>query len=470
MRDSLDRIECPVSSGAKRFAELPALICGDATTSYVGLEQMVNAVAFQLREAGVAYEERIAIISHNRLEYPILLFAILRLQAVACPISPRFPPESILSILRRIDCGTVFDPLNLLAHVPSNGIRKISLDALFDAARLNGKRPRAEKAYLDSEGKATIILTSGSSGEPKAVSHSFANHYFSALGSNKNITVFPGSRWLLALPLYHVGGLGIVFRTLMGGGAIVIPTNSKHIGKSIKEHGITHLSLVSTQLDRLLNEGLSTQTIQQLEAVLVGGGPTVSSLIAKAYDAGLPVHTTYGLTEMSSQVTTTSPEDRRDRLFTSGKVLDHRDLKVDNGQVFVKGKTLFKGYVKAGRTLLPVDDKGWFRTGDMGHIDSDGYLTLLGRQDNMFVSGGENVYPEEIEDTLCRLPDILQAVVIPIEDKEFGFRPVAFIKIEGNKAVDQGNIVSNLERYLPRFKIPVAFFKWPEKENINNAN
>ena len=182
------------------------------------------------------------------------------------------------------------------------------------------------------------------------------------------------------------------------------------------------------------------------------------------------MHTTYGLTEMSSQVTTTSPEDRRDRLFTSGKVLDHRDLKVDNGQVFVKGKTLFKGYVKAGRTLLPVDDKGWFGTGDMGHIDSDGYLTLLGRQDNMFVSGGENVYPEEIEEALCRLPDILQAVVVPIKDKEFGFRPVAFIKIEGNKAVDQGNIVSNLERYLPRFKIPVAFFKWPEKENINNAN
>ena len=465
MMDRSDKFECPVSSGAKQFAELPALICGDAITSYVALEQMVNAVTFQLRKAGIAHEERIAIISHNSREYVILLFAIFRLRAIACPISPKFPPESILSILRRIDCTTVIDTLNLPAHIPSKQIREISLDALFDEAGSNTKMPRAETIALDPEQKATIILTSGSSGSPKAVLHSFANHYFSALGSNKNITVSPQSRWLLALALYHVGGLGIVFRTLMDGGAIVIPTNSKHIEKSIKDHGITHLSLVATQLDRLLNEGLSPQTIRQLEAVLVGGGPTASSLIAKACDAGLPVHTTYGLTEMTSQVTTTGPEDRRDRIFTSGKVLDHRDFKVENGQILVKGKTLFKGYIEAGRTLLPVDEKGWFHTGDIGHIDSAGYLTLLGRRDNMFISGGENICPEEIEETLCRLPDILQAVIVPIEDKEFGFRPVAFLKIEGNKAVDQDNIVSNLKQYLPGFKIPVAFFKWPEKEN-----
>jgi O-succinylbenzoic acid--CoA ligase len=317
---------------------------------------------------------------------------------------------------------------------------------------------------IDLDGDNTIVLTSGSFGMPKAVLHSYGNHYFSALGSNRNIAVQLGDRWLLSLPLYHVGGLGIVFRMLLGGGAVVVPEGKETIGASVEKYGVTHLSLVSTQLYRWLNEGVSRRTTNRLKAVLVGGGPVPATLIDRAWEAGIPLLTTYGSTEMASQVTTTVPGDQKDHLHTSGKVLDYRHLRIDNQEILVKGKTLFKGYVDRDRTALSVDDQGWFRTGDLGRLDDDGYLTCLGRKDNMFVSGGENIFPEEIERQLLLLPQVAEAVVVAREDREFGYRPVAFVKMQEGAVLDREQLVGGLERHIPRFKIPVVFYEWPEQD------
>ncbi len=487
-------IQCPLNSAAERYENLPALIAGDRVISYGEYERVVGSTAVRLKRMRVAKGSRVAIISNNRWEYPVLLFALLRLGAVACPANPRFPEESILTLLRKIDCITVMDPLNKLTNVTSDGLRGIGLDVIVtptpvsstgqalpspvkpalarhDRETLSRSLTRSGPGGEDLEGgvltdlnhDATIIFTSGTSARPKAVVHSLGNHHYSALGSNRNIPVQPGDRWLLSLPLYHVGGLGILFRTLLGGGAVVIPGEKESIAESIEKHDVTHLSLVSTQLYRLLNDGLTLQRIKRLKAVLVGGSAVPTSLIARAHEAGLPLYTTYGLTEMASQVTTTAPQEPSDRLLTSGKVLDYRSLNVSDGEILVKGETLFKGYVQGRTTTLPVDDEGWFRTGDLGRLDSDGYLKFLGRKDNMFVSGGENIHPEEIEGVLSLFDEISEAIVVPIEDKEFGFRPVAFIRTRNGTQIDERDVVSRLEHSVPRFKIPVSFYEWPDK-------
>jgi O-succinylbenzoic acid--CoA ligase len=252
---------------------------------------------------------------------------------------------------------------------------------------------------------------------------------------------------------------------LLGGGTVVIPESKEDINTTVEQYGITHVSLVSTQLYRWLNRGVSKKATSTLKAVLVGGGPVPASLVSKASQAGLPLFTTYGSTEMACQVTTTAPKDPEDRLFTAGKLLDFRSLKIDEGEILVRGKTLFKGYVSEGKTTLPVDNEGWFRTGDVGELNGEGYLAFLGRKDNMFISGGENIHPETIERQLCLVPRIAEAVVVPIEDNEFGFRPVAFVKTLGNKALDQKGLAADLEQQLPRFKIPVAFYEWPKEED-----
>jgi O-succinylbenzoic acid--CoA ligase len=269
----------------------------------------------------------------------------------------------------------------------------------------------------------------------------------------------------LSLPLYHVGGLGIVFRMLLGGGTVVIPECKEDMDTTVARYGITHVSLVSTQLYRWLAQGVSKKTTSTLKAVLVGGGPVPASLVKRASQAGLPLFTTYGSTEMASQITTTAPKDPGNRLFTSGKLLEFRNLKVDAGEILVKGKTLFKGYVSQGKVTLPVDNEGWFRTGDMGALDGKSYLAFRGRKDNMFISGGENITPEEIEMQLCLIPRIARALVVPIKDNEFGFRPVAFVKTLGNKSLDHEALAADLEKHLPRFKVPLAFYEWPKEED-----
>lgn len=458
----MNRRPCPVNAGAQRYEKLPALIVGDKTFSYGDYEQIVAATAAQLEEVGIAKGERVAIISSNRWEYPILLFALWRTGAVAFPISPRFPEQAIRGLLRKIHCSVVVDPTEKIRQGSKEGIRKIGLDMIHGGERSNLAKVFG-RVHWDLDNHATIILTSGSSAQPKAVLHSLANHYFSARGSNKNIPVEPGDRWLLSLPLFHVGGMGILFRMAQGGGAVVMPVNKESIAESMTRYEITHLSLVSTQLHRLLNDLPRAETLKGLKAILLGGSAVSSSLVSRAHEAGLPIRTTYGLTEMASQVTTTGPHAAMAGVTHSGRVLNYRQLRIDDGEILVRGKTLFRGYVEEESTALPLDDDGWFRTGDLGSLDSHGCLSCTGRKDNMFVSGGENIHPEEIEGALYRISDILEAMVVPMEDEEFGFRPGAFVRLSKDKEMDEAEMISCLERHLPRFKIPVRFFKWPER-------
>jgi o-succinylbenzoate---CoA ligase len=293
---------------------------------------------------------------------------------------------------------------------------------------------------------------------PKAAIHTFGNHYYSALGSNANIALRPGDRWLHSLPLYHVGGLSILFRCLLAGATIALPQPGNPLSEAIASFGATHVSLVSTQLSRLLREGTD---LGGLKAVLLGGGPIPPPLVDEALARGLPVHTSYGLTEMASQVTTTPPGASLEELRTAGRVLPNREVSISEGEeILVRGATLFAGYVEAEELDRPLDEGGWFHTRDLGTLDENGYLRVRGRIDNLFVSGGENVQPEEIEEALCRLEGVREAVVVPVPDEEFGARPVAFVRMS---AGEPGDLARKVEPDLPRFKIPISFHLWPEE-------
>jgi O-succinylbenzoic acid--CoA ligase len=305
------------------------------------------------------------------------------------------------------------------------------------------------------------MFTSGSSGEPKAVVHSFGNHYYSALAANECIPVGPGDRWLLSLPLYHVGGLGIVFRTFVGGGAVVIPEPGEDIAQAIHRHNVTHVSFVPTQLSRLLATPANIGILRKLKAILVGGGPIPDALIRKVVDARLPVHVTYGLTEMASQVATSKRLTKEDPL-PDVRPLRYSEVRVSvDNEILVRGKTLFAGYWQNGRVEPCVDKQGWFATGDLGCLNADGTLTVLGRKDNMFISGGENIQPEEIERHLCHIDGVVQAVVVPVKSEEFGARPVAFVQTKEGTRISKKEIQSLLRDYLPSFKLPDQIYAWP---------
>ncbi|HET7478968.1 MAG TPA: o-succinylbenzoate--CoA ligase [Rubrobacteraceae bacterium] len=444
---------CPLRAAALAAPDAPAILGSAGGISYAELDRRVSGTAENLTENGCAPGMRVALYLEKDERYLVLLLALLRAGCVVCPVSTRVPAEGVVALLGTATCSALIsagdfhpaDGASLTVLRPDSFLQEASEAAVLEPLDIPLNRP------------ATIIFTSGSTGTPKAALHTFGNHYYSALGSGANIPLASDDRWLHSLPLYHVGGLSIVFRCLLSGAAMAMPEAGIPLGEAIARSGATHVSLVATQLRRLLAQNHSSET---LKAVLMGGGPVPDTLVDEALDRGLPVHTSYGLTEMASQVTTTPPDASRAARHTSGRVLPHREVSVaEDGEILVRGDTLFAGYVEGDVVDPRLDAEGWFHTKDLGELDADGYLRVTGRRDNQFVSGGENVQPEEIEAALCKVRGVEEAVVVPVPDEEFGERPVAFVRAPTGLPED---LAKALEPVLPRFKIPAVFHEWPE--------
>jgi o-succinylbenzoate---CoA ligase len=417
-------------------ADDPALTTDSRSMSYGEMDAQVMDMVREFQDRGVEPGDRVAIYHDDAPTCIIQLRAIMKMGAVACPVSTRWPESTMRDAAGRI------------------GAKMILFNDRYEAM---------ESSFsLDAEKASTIIFTSGSSGTPKAAIHSLSNHLESARASNRNIPLVPNDGWLLSLPLYHVGGLGILFRCFQGGATILVPGKMRSLEQSIQDDRVTHVSLVSTQLYRLLQSEEATAALAGKKAVLMGGSAMPDQLIARALDAGVPIHTSYGMTEMTTQITCTPPNGDAVTLRSSGASLIKDNLRISaTGEIQVQGPTLFQGYFQdSGELSLPLTDDGWFQTRDRGHLDDQGYLHVTGRVDNQFISGGENIQPEEIEQTLCQLSGIQQAIVVPIDDPEFGQRPVALIR--GETDWDEDDLKKTLRETLPGYMIPIRIVDWPD--------
>jgi O-succinylbenzoic acid--CoA ligase len=473
-----------------------AIISSNFYLSYGELAVQSLTVKNNLMERGLTSGERVALLGCNSPEYMILLYGLWQAGMVPVPLNTRWPVKMIEESLREIDS------FHLIEVLPEN--RGIEIDSLntiigFELLENGGKvKDIAQNFNFDPNLDATILFTSGSSGKPKAALHTFRNHYSSAVGSSKNIPFGAEDCWLLSLPLYHIGGMAILFRALLGGGAVVVPSPVQTLDEILSEHQITHISLVVAQLKQLFGDQNNLPYLKRMKAMLLGGGPIPKNLVEIAAGEKLPLFCSYGSTEMSSQITTTINGDTIPQLQTAGSVLPYRELIIaEDSEIRVRGDTLFRGYIQGNIIDPSRDSNGWFHTGDLGEMDEQGYLTLIGRKDNMFISGGENIQPEEIEATMMQIEGISEVIVVPIDHPDYGKRPVAFIKIQEDKIQDTighgGRIreskiqenekkkdkrkktkltddwVQEVREYLgirlPKFMIPDHFFSWPEVDS-----
>ncbi|MBM76004.1 MAG: hypothetical protein CMK59_11440 [Proteobacteria bacterium] len=301
---------------------------------------------------------------------------------------------------------------------------------------------------VDHDHPSIVILSSGSTGSPKVILHTLNNMEHSAQASHQNIAFSQGDRWILSLALWHIGGLAIAFRALYQSATICIGSL-----REIPDLQVTHTSVVATQLKRIIEH----VDLSKLKAILVGGGPIPQGLINRCIELNLPIHTTYGMSELCSQLCTTPAKASSTVLKTAGFPLSCWQIKCSTErELMVKGSPLFIGYEKDGSIHSGLNSDGWFYTGDIAVINTDGSVSILGRKDQMFISGGENIHPEEIERVLTSFKEIKAAVVVPVPCKEFGMRPVAFIY-----GGDIPNLIERLKEQIPSFKIPDHFFQWP---------
>ena len=317
----------------------------------------------------------------------------------------------------------------------------------------------ANQHTFDADQPVTGFFTSGSNGTPKLALHSYSAHRASAAASRQRLPLRPGDRNLMSLPLFHIGGLAPVFRNLLAGSTMVFGGRADD-ASFLHQQQISHLSFVSAQLRALIAQ--KPQGLR-IPYALVGGGPIDPALLESAQRAGIDGWQSYGLTEMSSQVATGSPAGY-------WQVLPGNELRLDaDGAILVRGATSFLGYWRNGRLdrscFLPG---GWFATKDLGTWH-DAVLSIHGRLDNLFISGGENIQPEEIELELLRHPAVERVLVCSVADVKFGRRPIALVELHSGSRVSSSELNRWLAANLPRFKLPQQWWQLPNRPEFTGT-
>ena len=430
-----------VSALGERYGSAPALQWRGRTLSYHEYARHAARAAADLVAGGATASQRIAL--PPELDPPIwatALLAILAIGAVAVLLPSRAAPRERKRLLERTGAVEWRPP------------RTTESAAAPAPLRIAIHRP------------ATVVFTSGSSGQAKAVVHSTANHLYNAAGSAANIPLGPDDAWLVALPLSHVAGLSILFRTLSAGAcALFADSSALHDASDPAARllpGATHVSLVETQLRRLLQIPGWQALTRRLRAALIGGSALSAPLLRQARAEGLPVCASYGCTEMASQVATTRPGDPSETFAGAAPVLPHREVAISAaGEILLGGRTLCLGYLDQESVRPAAGADGWFASGDLGRLDG-GRLSVTGRRDARFISGGENIQPEEVEQALLEHPAVLAAVCVAVPDTEFGSRPAAFLALASGP-LPPSDIEAHLDARLARFKHPVRYFALP---------
>lgn len=411
----------------------------------------------------------IAIVHSNPIIVIKLYLALLHAKHTVVLINHNLTRDEILSQLASISCDSVICDYEYIPYFD---------DAQFNLFTININSELSDISYCQNsvfynsklENIDTVIFTSGSSGKSKAVAHTLKAHLSSAVSAIKHLNLVQSNKWLLNLPLYHVGGLAIVHRCILAGATIVIAKNSGNPIAELINHKITHASMVPTQLLRVINSieqfHLTEVDIDlsSIKSILIGGAACSHLMKSRAKSLGLPVYYSYGSSEMGSLITLTTPESN---VNSSGMILPHAEFMIsDQGELLVKGESMFSGYLsKADNGSLQLinnfGDDNYFHTKDLAVVNSDGEIVIKGRIDNMFISGGENIYPEEIEQAISGFPGIESAIVVPIPDMEFGERPIAFIKTYQSAQVSIDELIQFLKTKITKFKIPIEFKEFP---------
>ncbi|MDQ3265215.1 MAG: o-succinylbenzoate--CoA ligase [Myxococcota bacterium] len=450
--------QCPIASVALTAPGRVALQTAGRRWSYAQLDAWTARYAQALAGRGVEAGARVAILSTNREELVPLLFALWRLGAVAVMLNARLTAAELAAQVETARPSLKIAEASLADRVEG----AVALESL-EAEHLP---PLPTPSAADAP--AAILFTSGTTGKAKAAVLTWENFAAAARASAANIGGGAEDAWLLCLPLFHIGGLSMLVRAAIYGCRLVLQPrfDSREVVRAFDQDRITHASLVAVGLQRLVDERGATPFPEGIRAVLVGGGPVSAELLARARSLRLPVLQTYGLTEACAQVTTEVPSEADGT--TAGVPLPGNELRIVDGEgvslppgaigeIELRGPTVMAGYFGDESETHQTLWKGWLRTRDLGTLDARGRLRVFSRRTDLLVSGGENVYPAEIEAVLLTLPGVREAAVIGVEDARWGQVPLAIVAAA--EPLDPEELAAACRQRLAGYKIPHRFLQ-----------
>ena len=413
-----------------------ALVSSGTSLTFVALARAAEKAARQLVTAGIRPGQVVALKGHPDAQLLKALHGVWKAGAIAFPMNPRWAAaeeERAARVLgpRLVLLGGGMTPVggceNLALEEAEGGIRDSALAGIWPDTR---PLPfQANPAAVPGGTPAAHLLTSGTLGEPKAVTLTFGNLRASARGARERLSLGPSDRWLASLSPAHVGGLALVSRAALLGSSMVFAGgfNAKVFLELVTEGVITHASLVPTMLHQFLDLWGNREAPPGLRCLLIGGARADENLVERALALRFPIALTFGLTEASSQVATAPPELVRAKPGTVGAPLPGVDLRISaGGEILVRGPIVAPGQ---------EEEDGWLHTGDLGHLDPEGHLWVTGRVSLRIISGGVNVDPAEVEAVLRTYPGVKEVVVVGLPDDEWGERVVAALVSENPEGI-----------------------------------
>ncbi|RPH94851.1 hypothetical protein EHM69_06215 [candidate division KSB1 bacterium] len=423
--------------------------------------EKTTRMAMLLAEQFPDRRSRIGLWGENSLDYLVALFAVMRAGHVAVPLQTRLTARELTEIVRFAD----LQGLLVSRSFPQTHRETMpGLPILTFGMKLETppSRPPRFKELGDKD-VAVLLCTSGSSGKAKVVPFTLRALLDHGKVVCEHLKVTWKDSWLVCLPFYHIGGLAIPFRCLVSGASLCISQSADpdEINRLIDREDATVITLVPTVLERVLIKREGQEFPKSLRAIIVGGGPVPAGLLARCPVA----YATYGLTETGSMVTCARPGCGDRERKTAGPVLPGTQIKILNdsgkevkkveaGQIVARGPGMAHLYLGNPDASAKTFRSGWIYTGDIGKLDENGYLIVEARRQDLVLTGGENVYPAEIEEALRKHPRVESVVVLPVEDPEWGQTPAALIVLKPGRPLQKIHIFQFLEDHLARFKFP----------------
>lgn len=450
-------LSAPTASARRLAPQQPALLYKGQLTTYEALDDRVIRAASGLLRLGVEPGQVVGIWAANGPDYVAIAHAVGRIGAVLLPLNLRLADEEVCWQAERAEAVVILADASRLERPVREHLRMVPLAESFadDADPAVGDG-------LDPGKVHTIFFTSGTTGRPKGALLTWGNQLASATASTAALGLTERDRWLVAMPLFHVGGLNILHRCALARATVILHErfDPEAVLASMEHEGVTVLSVVPAMLRRMLDLWGDRPLPASVRAILVGGAPIPPDLIERC-PVALP---TYGMTEACSHITLLRPgADSVDRA-SSGTPLYGTDVRIVDearralpmgvaGMIEVRSPTVFQGYLKEPEATAAALSDGWLRTGDDGFLDERGCLHMLSRRSDLIISGGENVYPSEIERILDQHPLVYESAVVGADDIRWGQVPVAFVVSHG-EAPAETELQAFVAQRLARYKVP----------------